>query len=86
MYLWRRLFELVAWRKTVSELFSINLMRTRHPAWFKQDLERLFSLLAAGIIRPRIAERISFDEVAGAHRRLEAGRLDGRLVLCPDLK
>src|SRR5262249_4858528 len=35
-------------------------------------------------IRPRIAERISFDEVAEAHRRLEAGGLEGQLVLCPE--
>jgi NADPH:quinone reductase len=65
--------------------YSINVMRTRHPAWFREDLERLFSLLATGVIRPRVAERISFDEVAEAHRRLEAGGLEGKLVLCPDL-
>jgi NADPH:quinone reductase len=60
-------------------------MRARHPTWFKEDLERLFGLLATGAIRPRVAERISFDEVAEAHRRLEAGGLEGKLVLCPDL-
>jgi hypothetical protein len=66
-------------------VYSINLMRARHPAWFREDLERLFGLLAIRAIRPRIAARISFDEVAAAHRRLEAGGLDGKLVLCPDL-
>jgi NADPH:quinone reductase-like Zn-dependent oxidoreductase len=60
-------------------------MRARHPTWFKEDLEELFELLAEGAIRPRVAERISFDEVADAHRRLEAGGLEGKLVLCPDL-
>ena len=45
--------------------------------------ERLFGLLATRAIRPRVAERISFDEVAEAHRRLEAAVL--RAVLCPDL-
>ena len=65
--------------------YSINVMRARHPAWFREDLERLFGLLATGAIRPRVAERISFDEVAEAHRRLEAGGLEGKLVLCPDL-
>jgi NADPH:quinone reductase-like Zn-dependent oxidoreductase len=50
--------------------------RARHPTWFKEDLERLFGLLATGAIRPHVAERISFDEVAEAHRRLEAGGLD----------
>jgi len=66
--------------------YSINVMRARHPAWFREDLERLFGLLASGTIRPRVAERISFDQVAEAHRRLEAGGLQGKLVLCPDLK
>jgi NADPH:quinone reductase len=66
-------------------VYSINAMRARHPAWFREDLERLFGLLATGAIRPRVAERISFDEVAEAHRRLEAGGLEGKLVLCPDL-
>src|SRR5260370_23334168 len=66
-------------------LYSINVMRARHPAWFRQDLERLFGLLATRAIRPRVAERISFDEVAEAHRRLKAGGLEGKLVLFPDL-
>jgi NADPH:quinone reductase-like Zn-dependent oxidoreductase len=69
-----------------ARFYSINVMRARHPDWFRDDLERLFSLLATGAIRPRVAERISFDEVAEAHRRLEAGGLAGKLVLCPDLK
>ncbi|HWE20838.1 MAG TPA: medium chain dehydrogenase/reductase family protein, partial [Hyphomicrobiaceae bacterium] len=64
---------LVAGKRT--RIYSINLMRAQHPAWFKEDLERLFGLLATGAIRPRVAERISFDQVADAHRRLEAGGL-----------
>jgi hypothetical protein len=42
-------------------------------------------MLAAGAIRPRVAKRISFDEVAEAHRRLDEGGFQGKLVLCPDL-
>jgi NADPH:quinone reductase len=80
MYLWRFL----PGRKH-ARFYSINVMRARHPAWFREDLERLFGLLATGAIQPRVAERISFDEVAEAHRRLEAGGLEGKLVLCPDL-
>jgi NADPH:quinone reductase-like Zn-dependent oxidoreductase len=60
------------------------MMRARHPNWFQEDLERLFNLLATGTIRPSVADRISFDEVAEAHRRLEAGGLAGKLVLCPN--
>jgi NADPH:quinone reductase len=84
VYLWRQMLSWLPGGKRIS-IYSINLMRARHPAWFQEDLEQLFGLLAAGVIRPRVAERISFDEVAGAHRRLETGGLDGRLVLCPDL-
>jgi NADPH2:quinone reductase len=84
VYLWRRMLSWLPRGKRVS-IFSINLMRARHPVWFQQDLAQLFGMLAAGTIRPRVAKRISFDEVADAHRCLEAGSLEGRLVLCPDL-
>jgi NADPH:quinone reductase-like Zn-dependent oxidoreductase len=68
-----------------ARFYSINVMRARHPIWFKEDLERLFALLAEGAIHPRVTERISFDQVAEAHRRLEEGGLEGKLVLCPNL-
>jgi NADPH:quinone reductase-like Zn-dependent oxidoreductase len=84
IYLGRQLLSWLPGGKRVH-LYSINLMRARHPTWFQEDLERLFGLLATRVIRPRVAERISFDEVAEAHRRLEAGGLEGKLVLCPDL-
>ncbi|HEX2778697.1 MAG TPA: medium chain dehydrogenase/reductase family protein [Gemmatimonadaceae bacterium] len=80
LYLWRFLPN-----GKRATFYSINVMRARHPEWFKEDLERLFGLLATGAIRPRVAERISFDEVADAHRRLEAGGIEGKLVLCPEL-
>ena len=78
LYLWR-------WRPggVRGRFYSINAMRAQHPAWFKEDLARLFALLAAGTIRPRVAERISVDAMAEAHRPVEAGGLDGKLVLCP---
>src|SRR5262245_12515886 len=68
LYLWR----LLPGGKR-ARFYSVNAMRARHPAWFKEDLERLFGQLAAGAIRPHVADRISFDEVPEAHRRLEAG-------------
>ena len=78
LYLWR----FRPGRRRAS-FYSINLMRALHPAWFREDLARLFELLARGAIRPRVAGRIGFDEVPEAHRRLEAGGLEGKLVLCP---
>ncbi len=83
LYLWRRLLSWLPGGKHLR-VYSINAMRARHPAWFREDLERLFGLLANGIIRPRVAERVSFDGIVEAHRRLEAGGLEGKLVLCPD--
>jgi NADPH:quinone reductase-like Zn-dependent oxidoreductase len=67
-----------------GRFYSINLMRALHPARFQEDLGRLFGLLATHTIQPRVTERISFDQVPEAHRRLEAGGLQGKLVLCPD--
>jgi NADPH:quinone reductase-like Zn-dependent oxidoreductase len=80
LYLWR-------WRPggRRAGFYSINIMRARHPAWFREDLERLFALLAAGAIQPRIAALVGFDDMVEAHRRLEAGGLAGKLVLCPDM-
>jgi len=87
MLMWLARLYLSRWMRGRKRAFvySINLMRARHPAWFREDLGRLFELLAARAIVPSVAKRISFDEVAEAHRRLEAGGLRGRLVLCPAL-
>lgn len=84
VYLWRRLLGWLFGRRRLR-VYSITLMRARHPDWFKADLARLFDLLATGAVRPRVAGRIAFEEVADAHRRIEAGGLDGKLVLCPEL-
>jgi NADPH:quinone reductase-like Zn-dependent oxidoreductase len=78
LYLWRWL----PGHKRAG-FYSINVMRALHPGWFSEDLGQLFDLLAHGAIRPHVAERITFDEVSEAHRRLEAGGLEGKLVLCP---
>src|SRR5262245_37893263 len=43
LYLWRWL---PGGRRAV--FYSINAMRLQHPAWFKEDLKRLFALLASG--------------------------------------
>jgi NADPH:quinone reductase-like Zn-dependent oxidoreductase len=83
VYVRQRALSLLPRGKRV-QIYSINAMRARHPSWFRQDLERLFGMLEAGAIRPRVAARISFQEVAEAHRRLEQGGLDGKLVLCPN--
>jgi NADPH:quinone reductase-like Zn-dependent oxidoreductase len=78
LYLWG----LMPWGKR-TRFYSINAMRAQHPGWFKQDLACLFDLLKDGRISPNVAERISFEQVPDAHQRLEAGGLQGKIVLCP---
>jgi NADPH:quinone reductase len=36
-----------------ARFYSINVMRARHPAWFKEDLGRLLGLSASGAIPSR---------------------------------
>lgn len=84
LYLWKFRHWLPGGKRVRG--YSINVMRARHPAWFREDLEKLFGMLAAGTIRPHVAERISFDEIVDAHRRIEEGALKGKIVLCPDLR
>src|SRR5262245_57609026 len=49
VYLWRRLLSLLPGGKCIR-VYSINAMRARHPARFREDLERLFGLLATRAI------------------------------------
>jgi hypothetical protein len=42
-----------------ARFYSINAMRLQHPAWFREDLERLFALLAGGAIHPRLASVVN---------------------------
>jgi NADPH:quinone reductase len=67
-----------------ASFYSITAEREQHPDWFRADLEALLALLARGVIRPRVAERIGLDAVADAHTRIERGGLDGKLVLVPN--
>jgi NADPH2:quinone reductase len=66
-----------------ARFYSVTEMRAAHPSWFREDLETLFDLLSKRAISPRVAERIGLSEVAAAHRRLEEGHLDGKIVVCP---
>jgi NADPH2:quinone reductase len=56
VYLWRRLLSWLPGGKRLR-VYSINAMRALHPAWFRDDLERLFGLLAARAIRREAGKR-----------------------------
>jgi NADPH2:quinone reductase len=61
--------------------YDISERRTRHPDRFEHDLSTLFALLEAGRIAPRIQRVFGLDEAVEAHRLIEAGQVEGRLVL-----
>jgi NADPH2:quinone reductase len=61
--------------------YDVSERRTRHPDWFEHDLSTLFALLEAGRIAPRIQRIFGLDEAVEAHRLIEAGEVEGRLVL-----
>jgi NADPH:quinone reductase-like Zn-dependent oxidoreductase len=56
--------------------YSISSLRKQHPEWFKEDLAKLFALVASGELTPRVAERIRLDDVADAPEA--RGRRAGR--------
>lgn len=64
-----------------TAFYSIGAMRRKHPDWFKQDLAALFTLLADGRIDPAMAEVVPLADVRRAHERVEAGDVQGKLVM-----
>jgi NADPH:quinone reductase-like Zn-dependent oxidoreductase len=52
-----------------------------HPDWYHETLTELLNLVAAGRIKPVVAERIPLLEAARAHELLERGGYAGKAVL-----
>ena len=61
--------------------YAITAMKSKHPDWFREDLANLFRLLGEGQIHPLIAQRLPWTEAREANRLLEAGAVQGKLVL-----
>jgi NADPH:quinone reductase-like Zn-dependent oxidoreductase len=64
-----------------TAFYSIGAMRRTHPEWFREDLAKLFALLAEGRLDPAVAEIVPLSEVRHAHERVEAGEVQGKLVM-----
>jgi NADPH2:quinone reductase len=62
-----------------------NFTRT-HNEWYRETLTKLLDLLAAGQIKPVVAERFPLTEAARAHELLERGRYAGKVVLVTDVE
>jgi NADPH:quinone reductase-like Zn-dependent oxidoreductase len=64
-----------------TAFYSIGAMRRKHPDWFRADLGILFGMLAEGRFDPVVAEVMPLTKVREAHERVEAGDVQGKLVL-----
>jgi NADPH:quinone reductase-like Zn-dependent oxidoreductase len=67
-----------------AAFYDTRTMKRKHPDWYRDDLARLFALLAAGRLQPVIADRLPLEEAMAAHQRLEQAGVQGRLVLTPN--
>lgn len=63
--------------------YSITGFKKKHPEWFRQDLSTLFDLLVQGKIKPVIIRQFPLTEVVAAHKLLEDGDVEGKIVLLP---
>jgi len=53
------------------------------PKKYQQELKYLFFLVENGSLKPKIAERVSIEEVPDAQRYLETGKANGTIVCLP---
>jgi NADPH:quinone reductase-like Zn-dependent oxidoreductase len=56
-----------------------------NPTWYRETLTELLDLLAAGKIKPVVADRIPLVEAVRAHELLERGGYAGKVVLVTNL-
>jgi NADPH:quinone reductase-like Zn-dependent oxidoreductase len=82
-YLRLWLWSLPPGRKHVA-FYDTRPTKRKHPDWYRDDLARLFALLAAGTLKPAIAARLPLEEAVIAHRKLEQAKVQGKLVLTPN--
>ena len=63
------------------QFYSITQMREEHPDWFREDLGRLFNMLAEGSIDPQVWQVMPLEQATEAHRLIEEGEVRGKIVL-----
>lgn len=66
-----------------AAVYSLGALARERPHLIRDDLAALMALLAAGRIRPLIAERLPLEDAARAHELLESGAVAGKVVLVP---
>jgi NADPH:quinone reductase len=71
-------------RRTHTAFYDERPFGRHHPDWFREDLTTLFDLLAAGKLKPVIAERLPLDQAVRAHQEIEGAAVQGKIVLIPN--
>ncbi|HEV2087317.1 MAG TPA: medium chain dehydrogenase/reductase family protein [Cryptosporangiaceae bacterium] len=68
-----------------ATFYTAGGLEKRQPGSYREDMTAVLELLAAGKVRPVIAERLPLDQAAVAHERLSRGSTAGKIVLtCAD--
>ena len=65
--------------------YNVKNLRDAHPDQFREDLSKLFELLAARQIQPVIGAKFPLHQAAEANRLLEQARVTGKIVLLPQV-
>jgi NADPH:quinone reductase-like Zn-dependent oxidoreductase len=63
--------------------YNVKTLRDSHPDWFREDLSKLFILLAGRKIQPVIAAKLPLREAARANELLEHAQISGKIILFP---
>ena len=63
--------------------YNVKTLRDQHPDQFREDLSKLFDLLAARQIQPVIAAKLPLREAVRANQLLEQSQVSGKIVLLP---
>ena len=63
--------------------YNIKSLRDQRPDWFREDLSKLFDLLAGRKIQPVIAAKLPLREAARANQLLEQAQISGKIILLP---
>jgi NADPH:quinone reductase-like Zn-dependent oxidoreductase len=63
--------------------YNVKVQRDKHPEWFREDLGKLFQLLARRQIQPVIAAKLPLRDAPRANKMLETGQVSGKIILLP---
>ncbi len=64
-----------------STFYNIQTRREKYPDEFREDVQSLFSLLAAGKLHPAIAATEPLEAAPEVHRRIDRAEIAGKVVL-----